>query len=330
MLYSCGLTMFFFYFVDCLLARASTNKPLTNNTRRIHLRIPILSFPWTCWKCKKEMKVIYPTSEDVYETEFRGNLAPTYSKTQRKQVIGNLCPHCGGYQGNYFVWDDGLIEHAYELENYLVGFFEVKTACLVCGKDLEDNCWGDFFSKLNAYEDYHEVQNLNSSDKKKEIELRTERADSSWLCHSCHETESAKRRETWRKERLQQIRDGPLIQCSLCKRNTKENPETEFEEHHLSYFPEEKIAVCPRCHMKIHHSDAYPEFKPKDKRISAKERSDLEKLEKIEKAKKDRTLTDKFCPVCGKNFKQKDAFTFYRGTKTHIKCLPREGRQLKL
>ena len=40
------------------------------------MKVPVFSFPWKCYKCAEEMKVTYPTTEYVYKTEFRGNLAP--------------------------------------------------------------------------------------------------------------------------------------------------------------------------------------------------------------------------------------------------------------
>jgi hypothetical protein len=96
------------------------------------------------------MKVTYPTSKDVYITEYKGNLEPTYSKTMQKNVVGNLCPDCGAYQGNYFVWDNGLVDHSYDLGNYVVGDFEIGVKCLVCGKGLEEFASDDHLSKLHA------------------------------------------------------------------------------------------------------------------------------------------------------------------------------------
>lgn len=35
-----------------------------------------------------------------------------------------------------------------------------------------------------------------------------------------------------------------------------------FVIHHISYYPERVMVVCPECHSKIHHSDIYPKLKP--------------------------------------------------------------------
>lgn len=91
------------------------------------------------------------------------------------------------------------------------------------------------------------------------------------LCEQCEEASTKKQSELWEKERLQIIRDGLFIKCSVCGKNTREHPETEFQEHHLSYSPEKKINVCKSCHNKIHNTDDYPDLKPKDKRASREE-----------------------------------------------------------
>ena len=100
------------------------------------MKIPIFSFPWSCYKCKNEMTVTYPFTEEVYDSKFRGNLAKTHCYTLQSDVIGNICPSCGAYQGNYFVWDECLIENAYDLKQFITGFMEVEVNCVICGKEL--------------------------------------------------------------------------------------------------------------------------------------------------------------------------------------------------
>jgi hypothetical protein len=278
------------------------------------VKVPILNFPWNCWKCRKEMKVTYPISQAVYESQYRGNLAPTYSKTQQANVIGNLCPYCGAYQGNLFVWDECIIGNAYDLEDYVVGFLEIKVNCRVCGKKLEDVNGGDIFSIVTAFDESSPFQ---------PVDARRITDHSPWLCNACFEKKSAEMEEINHQENLRTIREGPLIQCKVCKRNTRENPETVFELHHLSYFPEEKIAICSSCHMKIHHSNSYLELKPKDRRISTAERKDLETNARIQKIKEEgKNPYDEYCIVCRQKFKPHDSSTYYHGTKIHTKCLP--------
>ena len=157
------------------------------------MKIPVFNFPWTCWKCGKEIVVTYPTTEDVYKTEFRGYLAPTYSNTRKENLIGNLCPFCKAYQGNYFVWDDGIMGNAYELEEHLIGFFNKVFYCINCGKEIELDNEEDFFTKSHIYEDHLEIEELSSSDKEEERKQRIDVLDSSVVCQHCLEIERSKR-----------------------------------------------------------------------------------------------------------------------------------------
>jgi hypothetical protein len=156
------------------------------------MKVPVFSFPWKCYKCAEEMRVTYPTTEDVYKTEFRGNLAPTFSNTRQENVIGNLCPNCKAYQGNYFVMDNGLMENAYQLEAYLVGFFEKKIKCLVCGKEIEHVNKENLFTKLQIYQDYIDLERLSPAEKEKACRVKIMASDSFSLCKDCYEIESTK------------------------------------------------------------------------------------------------------------------------------------------
>ncbi len=166
----------------------------------VFLRIPVLCFPWTCWKCHEEMRVTYPCSEDVYKTELRGNLAPTYSMTQRSDVIGNICPHCRAYQGNFFVWDDCIIGHAYDLKNYIVGYLDVKVNCLICKKTIDRASIKEDWDLLSFYEDYYNIQNLPPKNKEESYEARIEVLDPDWLCDSCLRIESEKEEKSKKKK----------------------------------------------------------------------------------------------------------------------------------
>ncbi len=50
--------------------------------------------------------------------------------------------------------------------------------------------------------------------------------------------------------------------------------------------------------MKIHHNDAYPELKPKDKRISVKEIRKKRTLQKIEEIKANEEDLENYCIIC--------------------------------
>lgn len=80
-----------------------------------------------CWKCGKKTPVVWtsPHSEvggfnvnpDSFEdlikkiSEIYHFFKATYSKG--RVVYGNVCIHCGAYQGNWYVWEE-LLEIAYE------------------------------------------------------------------------------------------------------------------------------------------------------------------------------------------------------------------------
>jgi len=157
--------------------------------RDITMKIPIFSFPCNCWKCNKKMKVTYPTTEDVYKTELRGNLAPTYSNTRHEHLIGNLCPFCKAYQGNFFVMNNGFMGNAYELETYLVGFFSKELRCINCGKEIHSNNEEDLFTKVQIYESNLAVEELSSSETKEEHKQRSKCYGSYVLCKRCLEND---------------------------------------------------------------------------------------------------------------------------------------------
>lgn len=46
-------------------------------------------------------------------------------------------------------------------------------------------------------------------------------------------------------------------ECELCGDQSKW-----IDGHHISYQPEETVAVCRQCHSEIHHSNKHPELKP--------------------------------------------------------------------
>ena len=122
-------------------------------------------------------------------------------------------------------------------------------------------------------------------------------------------------------ERLRSIREGPLIECCICKKNTRENPETVFHKHHTSYFPEKTVITCLSCHQVIHNTEAYPHLRPKNKRLSTKEIRELERIARIELAKRNGTYSENYCSICGREIKAKHSYSFYYGKKIHTECL---------
>jgi hypothetical protein len=162
------------------------------------MKIPVFQFPWLCWKCEKEMKVTYPIDENILATEFKGNLAWTYSKTMGKKVVGNLCPSCGKYQGNFFIWDKFFTEYACNLEDYFVDFIDLDLVrCILCRKqtyapdeEAEENlinAVGDvILQKWQDYEDKINLFRLGHPEKREAVRgLASGRIPTYFICGDC-------------------------------------------------------------------------------------------------------------------------------------------------
>ena len=139
------------------------------------LKRPILYIPWTCWKCHRKMKVTYPTTEDVYRTDFKGNLAPIYNKTEKENKFGNLCPNCRAYQGNFYV-QSILFENPYDMifiNTHSVGSFNIKINCMLCGNELhkdQENAL-DIYGFWDGFNEYLESKKIAHYEKKIKQEL---------------------------------------------------------------------------------------------------------------------------------------------------------------
>jgi hypothetical protein len=73
------------------------------------MKIPIYHYKDKCWRCKKEIDIYYP--EGLAFKHCIGSIKKkTYSKTQGGTTIGNICPLCNSYQGNWFVQEHFLGE----------------------------------------------------------------------------------------------------------------------------------------------------------------------------------------------------------------------------
>ena len=66
---------------------------------------PVYEFDMDCYKCGKKFKVYYP-EEIAFEMYDIPTLKEVFSRTQNSKTIGNVCPHCYAYTGNYFVYDE--------------------------------------------------------------------------------------------------------------------------------------------------------------------------------------------------------------------------------
>ena len=140
------------------------------------------------------MQVTYPMTEDVYASEFRGNLAPIKTIFENHN-FGNICPVCKSYQGAHFVWMEFANNFSYDLEKYLIGYFEIKVNCLICGKPLEDSST-DIHTMLSLYEDYHYVEHSEDEDKEEALDDRKVQLDPAWVCTPCIETANNQTRKS--------------------------------------------------------------------------------------------------------------------------------------
>ena len=85
--------------------------------------------------------------------------------------------------------------NAYELESYLVGFFEKEIRCLVCGKENEHVDVKDLFTKLQIYQDVIDFEELSPSEKEDSRKEKIEALDPFSLCQQCCESGSEKAKQ---------------------------------------------------------------------------------------------------------------------------------------
>lgn len=98
-----------------------------------------------CWNCGDETPVVWPRDghlddplgESLAESD-ETNVARVFSKSQDREVWGNVCMHCGAYQGNHYLEKEVIQQDPPEVE------------CDVCGALHEwypDDGIGDAFGQ---------------------------------------------------------------------------------------------------------------------------------------------------------------------------------------
>ena len=117
--------------------------------------IEIWRFEDSCWKCGTTNQVVYPhglggfgggtwgqVGDQLAEKSYC-NVERTYSKTQGREVYGNICTDCGAYQGNHFiheaVFDTVAAFQSWERarEEYdVVDVIDISYPCTDCGSEL--------------------------------------------------------------------------------------------------------------------------------------------------------------------------------------------------
>ena len=219
---------------------------LRDNTK---MKIPIYHNKLKCWKCYKEIEIYYP-EELAYKLNL-GNVQKVYSKTMESETIGNICNHCGYYQGNWFIRNhfmDVIYENDF-LESLL--WIEADVKCEECGELIDYDIDEDESTIWDFFNGYYGN-----------------------LCKSCINYENTE-------SLIEELNNSSL--CSVCKKIILN---TDFEDfhgyilnddnivlslphyHHISYANDETIVVCSHCHAKIHNLNdpKYAKYKPIDTR----------------------------------------------------------------
>ena len=93
---------------------------------------PVISWDTECWKCGRDTPVVWPEDGTLNDDDIGGavasgqnNVERVYSKTQGREVYGNVCEHCDAYQGNFYI-DSEAVEQDPPL-----------VECENCGEDHE-------------------------------------------------------------------------------------------------------------------------------------------------------------------------------------------------
>jgi competence CoiA-like predicted nuclease len=94
----------------------------------------VYQFQIQCWKCNKQIDVVWEgvLRGTSYIDSSPPELSPkypylkeVYSKTMEKNVIGNTCPYCRAYQGNFFMRST-FLSYLYEKNKKVIDSFVNK------------------------------------------------------------------------------------------------------------------------------------------------------------------------------------------------------------
>lgn len=123
----------------------------------------VLRWESECWKCNEETTVVWPEESDLDSSlgeqlanNDENNVERVYSKSQDAEVWGNVCEHCGSYQGNHYVAQEAVERNPPMVE------------CKVCGELHEwypDGGIGDAFGQ--GWIDCPEYGGIPTSDPRK-------------------------------------------------------------------------------------------------------------------------------------------------------------------
>jgi hypothetical protein len=126
--------------VDCCL------NPKCNNCGKYKMKKDLIVLNKNCYKCGNSMKVCYikinedyksPSEFDEEEINFAKSkgvlLEACFSKTRNEKYLANVCPNCRAFVGDWFLFDDNIIENMYDenIPKYDMGFY-----CDECKKGI--------------------------------------------------------------------------------------------------------------------------------------------------------------------------------------------------
>lgn len=105
--------------------------------------INVYAFPSACWKCKTQITCLWVEDgnfEIVAGKPYAKNIKKVFSRVWG-EVYGNICPNCGAYQGNFYVFENYAEAYynglAKQIAQEKVEGEEEVYFCDICGKELE-------------------------------------------------------------------------------------------------------------------------------------------------------------------------------------------------
>lgn len=162
--------------------RKDAEKELLDTTE-----IPIYKWSHNCWKCGKETDIV------TYDIVFLYNhsigdiekldrmlidiypfVKMVYSKTQRQNVIGNTCIHCGAYQGNFFISQQLLHQYNSKGEEEITDKYIPNT---LTAEDFPNDEEEKYFEKQTMEGHIHHIDGCRENNDVTNLVL---------LCRNCH------------------------------------------------------------------------------------------------------------------------------------------------
>lgn len=213
-------------------------------------------FPENCWKCGKEYNIIIPflfingsvadcngvRNDCLSWFDSYPNIKKVHSKTVNADYYANVCPHCGMFMGDWYLAEAGM-GFIYYLHEYNYVDTVLKT-----DKLFYDNC----IRECGKYTDLCLLCGKELSYYERKL---TQEKISFSICRNC-----------W-KELYQKPNEKYCETCSVKFQG--KNPNLNCKHcHHVRYFPPKTMAVCRKCHLKIHsNSPDLNKYKPIDGNI---------------------------------------------------------------